>query len=57
MVSGGSSELGSLAGAFKETKEEHMARNRSKSERKYQLRDLKFGRYGFLWFTGAFFAL
>jgi hypothetical protein len=29
----------------------------SKSEHKYALHDLRFGRYGFLYFTGAFFAL
>ncbi|MFZ5674446.1 MAG: DUF6766 family protein [Pseudomonadota bacterium] len=26
-----------------------------KPERRYALQDLRFGRYGFIWFTGAFF--
>lgn len=34
-----------------------MTRAASKSERKYALHDKRFGRYGFFWFTGAFFAL
>ncbi|MFZ5674803.1 MAG: DUF6766 family protein [Pseudomonadota bacterium] len=33
------------------------ARSKGKSERKHALSDLKFGRYGFLYFTGAFLAL
>lgn len=28
-----------------------------KPERKYALHDLRFGRYGFFWFTGGFFAI
>jgi hypothetical protein len=37
--------------------EKKMTRPTSKSERKYALHDLRFGRYGFLCFTGAFFAI
>lgn len=34
-----------------------MVRSTGNSERKYKLRDLRFGRYGFIWFTGTFFAI
>lgn len=34
-----------------------MARLSRKTERKHAVSDLKFGRYGFVYFTGAFFAL
>ncbi|WP_368911124.1 DUF6766 family protein [Taklimakanibacter deserti] len=34
-----------------------MTRPTPKSERKYALHDMRFGRYGFFYFTGAFFAL
>jgi len=34
-----------------------LARTIEKAERKYKHRDLRFGRYGFVWFTGAFFLI